>query len=82
MADKRKVSASTQFAALNAITFLYREVQKMEILPWKTPVDKTLSDDTGGEVDPRGRGDVSQNDGDDTLNGVVDLRSEFSQPLF
>ena len=31
MADKRKVSASTQSVALNSIAFLYREVLKMEM---------------------------------------------------
>ena len=31
MADKRRVSASTQAAALNAIAFLYREVLKTEM---------------------------------------------------
>ena len=31
MADKRRVSASTQSGALNAIAFLYREVLKAEM---------------------------------------------------
>ena len=58
MADKRRVSASTQAAALNAIAFLYREVLKTEMPNLEKLRNKTLSDNTGCDVNPRGCGDV------------------------